>query len=469
MKVLRRSGLPALVFCLIFGPFLFEAPAEARGFVRGISDGLLIDPDPGTRNTWLNRARDARAGVVRLDVHWSDLTRTRPKHPSDPEDPAYDFTSLDQGVIGAKVRGMEVLLTVFHAPSWAEGPGRPAWAPVGSWKPAPKAFGEFVTALARRYSGNHRGLPRVRQFEAWNEPNLSDYLTPQRIGRKVTSPGLYRRLANSMYRAVHRVHRDNVVVVGATGPYGDPSGRKRIRPVEFLRRLFCLKDRKRLRRDRCRARVHLDVLSHHPINTSGGPDRSALSPDDASTPDLGRVIRVLRAAERRKTVLPNGRRQVWVTEFWWKSNPPDLRDGVSPIRQARRIEEALHSFWAQGARVAIYFLISDRPYIKGGGPSFAGIGLYYANGRPKPGFRAFRFPFVVRRLGRRTITVWMIPPRAGTMRIEVKQGRRWRTVAVRKVRSGRVLQIRFRQASVARARALRARVGQARSVVWPLR
>ncbi len=50
--------------------------------------------------------------------------------------------------------------------------------------------------------------------------------------------------------------------------------------------------------------ANFDVLAHHPINTSGGPRRHAINSNDASSADLDRIARVLRAAERAGTVLP---------------------------------------------------------------------------------------------------------------------------------------------------------------------
>ncbi len=57
-----------------------------------------------------------------------------------------------------------------------------------------------------------------------------------------------------------------------------------------------------VRTQNCPAPVRFDVLAHHPINTSGGPRRSAINPDDASSPDLDRIVRVLRGAETAGTV-----------------------------------------------------------------------------------------------------------------------------------------------------------------------
>ena len=83
------------------------------------------------------------------------------------------------------------------------------------------------------------------------------------------------------------------------------------------------------------------------------------TPNDASSADLDRIARVLRAAERAGTVLP-GRHPLWATEMWWDSNPPN--SAGSPLgRQARWIEDALYQAWKDGASVVINLVIRDSP------------------------------------------------------------------------------------------------------------
>jgi len=199
-------------------PFAEESQASKR-FMTGVADNaeLLRGASPGL-NFWHDRAADdADAGIVRFDVQWRGLVGAKPTKPRNPADQAYDFSELDAAITAAASRGRKVMLTVYSAPDWAEGPNRPAWARPGTWKPDPAHYGEFARALARRYAGSFpdpRGggtLPRVRYFEAWNEPNLGDpeggafaaggsWLNPQWRGRRAKSPKLYVRLLNSFTR-----------------------------------------------------------------------------------------------------------------------------------------------------------------------------------------------------------------------------------------------------------------------------
>ena len=117
--------------------------------------------------------------MVRQHVFWSSVAATKPTDPRNPADSAYNWGTLDGTVTAALDRGLRVLLTITAAPDWAEGDYRPGSVNPGSWKPSPAAFGDFAHAVAERYSGDFLGLPRVKDYQDWNEPNLSGHLAPQ--------------------------------------------------------------------------------------------------------------------------------------------------------------------------------------------------------------------------------------------------------------------------------------------------
>ena len=234
-----------------------------------------------------------------------------------------------------------------------------------------------MRAVAARYSGGFDPdgggpaptLPAVQALQVWNEPNLSGNLTPQYEGTTAISPGYYREMLNASYAAVKAVAPTMLVVTAGTAPYGDPPGGNRVRPVDFWRQALCAspgeeEEEAQEEAERTRApskaagcQANFDVLAHHPINTSGGPRRHAINSNDASSADLDRIARVLRAAERAGTVLP-GRHPLWATEMWWDSNPP-TSPGSPPGRQARWIEDALYQAWKDGASVVINLAIRD--------------------------------------------------------------------------------------------------------------
>ena len=462
--------LAAVVLALIGA----SPAAAARPLELGFSsfgDGLFVNPDPAVRNLWLDRAGHAGAGIVLLGAQWSaDAPRDPPPgfDPRNPADPAYSWGRLDPAVRDATAHGFQVMILLTRAPTWAEGPGRPGNAPEGAWKPDPGAVGDFAAALATRYSGRFvdpfnaaaGALPAVRLWQLWAEPNLELNLAPQYVGRKRWAPDHYRLMLDAFYREIEGVDAQNKVVTGGLAPYGDPPGGDRTRPLAYLRDLLCLRGREKLKRTKCSPKPHFDVLADNPITLGGGPRLSAIHHDDVSSADLGKVRKVLRAAERRHTIRPRGRHQLWATEFWWASKPPS-KAGVNARLQARWIEKSLQLYWKAGARVAITLQIRDTAlkYI-------GGTGLYYINGEPKPAVTAFRFPFVAERHSKRIGRAWGKAPVAGKLRIERKTKRGWRTVKRLNVRQGSVFNTKLRLKGAAR---LRARVGSDTSIVWPLR
>ena len=300
----------------------------------------------------------------------------------------------------AEGHGLDVLFTVYRAPGFAEGPNRPPvnqQAPQGSWKIEPAELGDFATALATRYSGKFTPLgeltplPKVRDYEAWNEANLWVYLGPQYEGKESYAVERYREMLNSFSKAIKGVDSSFRVVLGGLAPYGDEPGDIRTRPITFLRDLFCLK--RSLKPRKCPDPAQFDILGVHPINLSGGPTRSAIDDDDASSADVPNLVKVLRAAEKAGTV--DGRHAIWATEFWWQS-APDGPDKAIPglAKHGRWIEQALYLFWKAGASVAINYLLTDDPP-----PNYEDslqTGVFLADGTPKPAATAFRFPFVRR-------------------------------------------------------------------------
>jgi hypothetical protein len=431
----------------------------ARGLTVGFGDPAFRD---GGRERALDLSVAAGAKVVRIGVDWSAVAPNRPLTPTNPADPAYRFAGVDAAVRAAAARGLDVLLEVGRAPAWAEGPGRPstAEARAGTWRPDPAAFGQFARAVASRYAGNFSpaptqpALPGVSRYQAWNEPNLSAYLTPQGSADRPEAAAIYRDLLAAFADGVKSVNGGATVVTAGTAPYGGAtaSGSQRSHPVSFLRELFCLNG------DGGCGQVRFDVLAHHPIN-AGDPFAGADDPRDATTPDLGRVRDVLREAERRGTVA-DGRHPVWVTEFWWETDPPDSTYGVPERVQARYTAEALYLFWKQRVPLVLGLQLADSPMDPAApGDSFQ-TGLYFEDGRAKDSLKAFRFPLVAIR-GKRAIRAWTRSPAGGKLRIERRRKGRWRAVERERVAAGEVFRARIKGAKRAK---LRARVRGERSL-----
>ncbi len=461
-----------LLACLAAGLLGASGAQAARGLTTGFADTILDEPDAATRDFWFKRAVKADAGLVMFYTSWRGITgNRRPASPADPADPAYNFAELDAAVRDASGRGLDVVIAATYAPEWAEGSGRPQSVLPGAWKPDPAALGQFAQALAARYSGLFtppRGerLPRVEYFQPWSEPNLTGALAPQYENGRPSSPELYRRLLNSFYDGVDSVNPRAKVVAAGTAPYGDPKSTNSLAPVRFWRDVLCLHDRKRLLPTACPQPAKLDVFAHNAITYPGGPTRRAALADNAATADFGKLRRVVRAAERHGTVLPaKGRRPLWATEMWWDSNPPDRKYGVPLARHARWIEQALYILWKNGASVAVNLKVGDDGKGDFGFDDTHQSGLYFRNGKPKPALRAFRFPFVAERKGKRAIA-WGKAPKSGKLVIQRRAAGGWRGVGSKRVRAGDVFKRRLGRGAKG---TLRARIGSTKSLTWRLR
>jgi hypothetical protein len=439
---------------LRYGPF------PATGLLRGISEGtLLLDRGAAWRQAALGRIRRTGASVVRIPVDWRGLVDPAPPaafDARDPASPAYHLGPLDEAVSAVVAAGLEPLLVVSHAPAFAEAAPRWPYAYPGSWDPSPQELGAFAAALARRYDGSFpdpsspgRALPRVRLFQAWNEPNLARYLEPQWVaaGRswRPFSPLAYRGLLNAFYAGVKSVQPGAVVVAAGIAPTGQPAGEGRVAPVTFLRTLLCLTaggGRRPLPRHDCATPAHFDVLAFHPLSV-GDPDVPASSSLDVAISDAAKVSAVLAAAERAGTALPRGRKPIWVTELNWESAPPS-REGVPPRLQARYVSRGLHRLWAAGVTlVAWQFLLDPFPALRAATPTGGLIeyqrpaGLYSAGpagdpstAAPKDFLAGFALPFDPLRVDRRRVRVWALADRAGEpLVLERRGGHEWRVLA----------------------------------------
>lgn len=385
-----------------------------------------------------SRIRDAGATAIRLGLSWQQVAPEGAAKPAgfvgtDPADPAYHWEAFDEFVRLAVAHDLEPIVTIADAPQWAQGEqlAGPRGATVS---PDPVEFGRFAEAAAKHYGGQLPGVPRVRIWEAWNEPNLSSFLSPQAVDGKLASPELYRRMVNSFAAGVHAAHADNVVVAGALFPFElDLPNVRAVGPLQFMREMFCLSRRLKPIAG-CGEPVHLDAWSTHPY-TSGGPTHKAAGTESVSLGDLPRMRHLLRAAVSSGRIASASRVRFWVTEFAWDSKPADPH-GVPLQLHGRWVAQAMYQMWRSGVTLVTWYLLRDDAKGDLPDPQVAQSGLYFrcAAGmrcdRPKPALTAFRFPFVAFRAGRRA-RVWgrTQSSRRGRVVVEQSIGRRWRRVA----------------------------------------
>jgi hypothetical protein len=333
--------------------------------------GLQDDPSfrwAPDRAELLDRARETSVAVIRTIVVWKDAAPTRPANAADPFDPAYQLDDVDDLVRSAQQRGIELLVSIWGTPAWANGGERPNRSPRD-----PKALERFAAALADRYSGRHAGYPAVRLFSAWNEPNLEQFLAPQfdSSGRSV-GPQLYARLARAIYAGVKRGNPEALVAIGETSPRGHdlPTG-GRVQdshsPARFARLLSEIEPA-----------VQFDAWAQHPY-----PPRPTFAPDrPVRWPRVG-----MGNLERFGAALDEwfGRDDtpIWITEYAHETLPLEPL-GIDPALQAEYAEQALQ-LAAENARVRLFvwFVFRDRE------DGLWQSGLLAEDAAPKPALESF--------------------------------------------------------------------------------
>ena len=359
--------------------------------------------------------RATNAGVLRTFAYWHQIAPTKPANPANPADPAYKWIRLDADVRSAADAGAEPLINILSAPSWAEGPRRASSARAGTWKPNAAQVGFFGAALATRYSGTTadplgpagRKLPRVRLYGGWNEPNYQAYLTP-----RSEAVELNRAMQNKYYDAIKAVQPTATVALGGLGPYGSNKASSEIQPQVFLEQILCLNGSWRLATPvACPVKVKFDAADFHPYTWFGDPTTRAASPDGGALGNAPDFRKLLDYAIKWKTVLPEGAKQLWVTEFGWLTNAPGRKVsrtttvGISPATAGAYTSETLYRLWAAGVNIAVWYSIVDTKDPKplansdrnwpGGLYFWPGLKTYCASSAvpcAKPAVQAMRFP-----------------------------------------------------------------------------
>jgi hypothetical protein len=457
---------------------VFAAPAAASRDQESIfeDEHRLVELGPAAASAGLDDIARLGADSVRTVVIWGRLAPRGARRPAgfdgaDPRAyPAAAWDPYDDLVRGARLRGLGLILSPSTpGPAWASGCRRGRRS---TCKPSARAYGAFVRAMGRRYSGSYADenqgggvLPRVARWSLGNEPNQPAWLTPQyerRRGRLVaTAAVVYRRLALAGVAGLRASgHGRDQVLLGETSPIGrvrGALGRRPIAPLEFLRKLFCLGvDGRRLRgpdgrRHGCRRYRRLAVtgFAHHPYQRGGSRPPTA-------RPELAGEITISSARRLRRVLDQAGRARrvrrglpIWYTEFGFQTDPPDRLFGVPVARQADYVNQSDWIAYRQPrVRAVAQYKLIDEAFL----PSFQS-GLRFVDGREKPAYAAYRLPIWVSGRGRRlrvygqvrpapngssqTVAIQVRPPRGGEFATV-------RTVAVRSRRGHFLVRLRAR-------------------------
>jgi hypothetical protein len=490
--------LRALVTACALAAVLAPATAAASTTQESIfqDDNELVYASPNHVAQVLQQLASLGVQRIRVSVIWalvapSPLASTRPSFDAtNPADyPAHAWDRYDVLVTDAHALGLGLDFDVTApAPYWAT--GRPPAYVDGKFRkvysPSPVQFGQFVEAVATRYSGSYvtqppsppapppsllglplptlpiltpptpapappTPLPRVDYWEIYNEPNEAGWLAPQWRpgpsaravhGRKPAktwienSPVLYRSLLDQAVGALAATgHSGDTLLVGDTSAKGSvlrgllPA----MPPMIFLRALYCVGNSYRpLTGARAAALdcpitgststfaaehpglVNATGYAHHPYAFTLPPNVPSTNPTWATMADLPRLERALiRIFATYGNAMPDGV-PLYLTEYGYKSNPPNPYVNVSQAQQAEYINEGEYLAWRRPyVRALGQFELVDAGPQAGkpiGSPAYWGTfqtGLISSGGVPKPSYSAYRLPLWLpsARTGPR-VTVW---------------------------------------------------------------
>ena len=330
---MSKHARRAAAACAVLATLVLPAAAGAQ-LHTAVIDYPATAFEGSQASAGFSRVHGAGARYVKVFLNWRAVAPTRPAQATNPADPAYRWQLFDAKLTEVRRQGLEPLVWVGYAPAWAS-TSADGWANVDFDELAP-----FARAAAERYDGTFdpdpnnadyaEALPRVRLWQAWNEPNLAAFLSPQYQNGSLVSADAYRRLVNAFAASVKAANPGNRVLAGGTGPFRRVTNSA---PLTFMRAFLCL--RKNLTPIANCGPVRFDIWGHHPY-TSGAPTRRAIQREDVSLGNLPEMQRVLRTAERRGKIASSGRVQFWVDEFSWDSSPPD--PGAIPAAAPRTLD-----------------------------------------------------------------------------------------------------------------------------------
>ena len=357
LRPLRLLVSVAALACTLGG--FAPAPASAAQ-TAGVQAHLLWSRyDAADRERMLDRAKEAGAGIVRVDVGWASMEL----------DGKGDYNGwylgkVDHVVAEAEERGIKVLFTFWETPCWASSAPESLkqgcegqWWDRGVQRYPPNDAADFADAFAfmvRRYGD------RVAAWELWNEPNHTEYL------RGADPVGEYAKMVRAAYPAAKAADARVPVIAGSLADSD----------FEFTQALL----------DRG-VGGHFDAWSVHPYSE----DRSPLHP---GIPGWTKKSFAAGVPAVRDTLLRAGEdKPIWLTEFGWSTC--DVRGGrayencVDANTQATWLRQAFEHMrnWSY-VPVGITFNLEDTSGDTG--DRVDNYGLLRVDGAAKPAFAAFR-------------------------------------------------------------------------------
>jgi len=363
--ITRRRALSGLAMATVAGAL--AVPSAGMAGVAALQDDVLTTAPLDQIPTRIQMVQQTKAKVTRIDILWSQVAPTPPASPTDPNDPAYDFSRLDLIFSSLAAANITPIVSTYSTPDWAiAGNNTPHLTEYNPNAPRPDAFGQFMRAVATRYSGNFIPaggavkLPRVRHYEVWNEPNLVGFFT----FNGASTVARYKGLVKAAYPQIHAANPKAIVIAGVGGPRSS-TGNGNVGAKIWLNGL--VNDRS----------VKFDAYSQH-IYPSQGPKFRSKAYDKAF-PTWRSLDEIYATLDRKRKGM-----KLYVTEAGYTTATTKFRKvKVSFAQQKLFLRQLFALPGVRSPRLAavVWFNLQDNPFWPGG--------LLTAAGVKKPSYNAF--------------------------------------------------------------------------------
>jgi len=350
-----------LVVLALAGVSAIPAASAADRMWMGFHDDPVFRWD-ANRMDELDKAQASHATIIRTLVTWANAAPTKPANAANPFDPAYKLDDVDELVRNAQNRGMEVLITLWGTPKWANGGKTPNYLPTNM-----NDMKQFAQAIAARYSGRYAGYPFVRFYGIWNESNLGQFLSPQfGTGGAIVGPAAYAKLAAAAYAGIKAGNAKALVAIGETSSHGRDhplaGASDAVAPATFARLVA-----------QANPSLKFDAWAHHPY-----PYPVFMKPGqllkwpNVSLKSFPKFETSLDSWFHRKNI------PIWITEYGHETKPGEPL-GVTEAQQAQYLPQAIALAKADPrVQMFIWFVFRDST-----GSTWQS-GLNRLNGTPKP-------------------------------------------------------------------------------------
>ena len=316
-------------------PYLLGAtrrPANATaGSPVAVNSSLTTYDSLAKADRDASAMEEASVRYAREEFEWNRI---------EPTQGYFDWPKFDQAVNVARARNVEIIGKLVYTADWAS--SAPAGTPssVARYYP-PSDYADYVayaTAVVQRYKD------KVKVWEVWNEPNISQYWKP------APDAAAYAELLKQTYAAIKTIQPDAIVVSGGLAGYSE----------SFLNGMAD-----------AGAMNSFDGLGLHTY-VEGAPEPSTLDS-------------WISAAESFLARNAPGR-SIWITETGWSTcTTCAAGSGVSEANQADYLSRSLVDAASHGIAAYAWFNLVD---LGTSGSRLDSFGLIDQTGRRKPAFTA---------------------------------------------------------------------------------